>query len=197
MWDKRNRAKAADPLINTYAKEHGASEGKPDDDKQPAVYNAKPCPPPPPDCRLKDAHPYINTTPTNNPTVRGANRLRVSEQFGTLLQDCPILKGTAQPNMDRDQSPYPWPHANLYRAGFSVGNEEGVEEEDEGEAKKGGVATGSDFDYYMLPNQGQSSNITKFHNFCLKLPDVMCNYCSIPLYPEDICWVGLDSPEEG
>lgn len=126
--------------------------------------------------------------PTNQPTARGANKVRASEVFGAALKDCPLLKGTAQPMLPRgddDGTPWPWPHENLFRGGFLVDEEEG------------GVH-GDDFDYSMLPDQATGSRITKFHNFCLELPDVMCNYCSIMLYPEDICWVGgLEGPEGG
>lgn len=56
---------------------------------------------------------------------------------------------------------------------------------------------GDDVDYYMLPDQAMGAKITKFHEFCLQVPDRMCNYCGITLYPEEVCWVGLDVPDGG
>lgn len=200
MWEKRDRAKAADPRINPYAPKD--PEVKAADDKQTDRPKENPCPPPPPHCDLGDAHPYVNMAPTNVPNARGANKLRASKSFGTTLVDCPLLQGINQSvNIDG----WVWPHENLFRGGFSVDQgeeekEQEKEEEEEGEEEglpKTGVVGGDDYDYYMLPNQGEASNITNFHHFCLEMPDVMCNYCSITLYPEDVCWVELDSPEEG
>lgn len=191
LWENRDRAKAADPrpnpCANPYSKTAKTSEGGPVPDEQTAPKDASPCPPVPPDCCLYDAHPYVDMAPANHPGARGANKLRASATFGTTLTDCPLLQGTSQPMVERidDETPYPWPHENLFRGGF------GVEEDEEG------VVSGDDFDYSMLPNQAQGANITKFHNFCLELPDAMCNYCSITLYTEKVCWVGGLEAQQG
>ena len=192
MWDKRSKAakaKAGDPRTKTAdlglspcPKTRDDSDG-PGGEKQPT---AKPCPPMPTDCRLYDGHPYVNMVPDYNPKERGANKLKVPESFGTTLKDCPLLRGTSQgvmPRGDDDGEPWPWPHENLFRGGFS---------EDE-ETK---TVSGDDHDFYMLPDQATCAKITNFHNFCLELPDTVCNYCSITLYPEDVCWGGSRRPRE-
>ena len=43
----------------------------------------------------------------------------------------------------------------------------------------------------MLLNSIMAARRTKCHNFCNELPDVMCDYCSNTLYPEDVTWVPL------
>ena len=45
----------------------------------------------------------------------------------------------------------------------------------------------------MLPNNTMAARLTKCHKFCKELPDVMCNYCSITLYSNDVTWVSLET----
>ena len=48
-------------------------------------------------------------------------------------------------------------------------------------------------DCFILPDNVTANRITTFHNFCKEIPNIMCNYCSITLYPEEIKWVALES----
>ena len=48
-------------------------------------------------------------------------------------------------------------------------------------------------DYYFILHDNVTANrITTFHNVSKEIPDVMCNYCSVTLYPEEIKWVSLE-----
>lgn len=183
MWEKRDRAKAADPRPNPYAPK-GSKEKKGSEEEQPAPTYTKPCPPRPADCHIDDPHPYVNMAKENNPKARGRNKFRASETFGLRLKDCPLLKGVSQPMRPRDDDETPFPHENLFRGGFTVDEEE----ED---------VAGDDVDYKMLPDHSTGAKITSFHNRCLELPDRMCNYCGMTLYPEEVSWVSLDAQEGG
>lgn len=104
----------------------------------------------------------------------------VSKVFGTTLADLPLFQGTSAGVRPVEGHQNPWPHENLHQPHQL--NDDGTPPHDDNGADLGK-------DYYMLPDNTTAARITKFHNFCLEMPDVMCNYCSITLYPEVVKWV--------
>ena len=50
-------------------------------------------------------------------------------------------------------------------------------------------------DYFILLDNITANRITAFHNFCKEIPKVMCNYCSITLYPEEISKAKNGAPD--
>lgn len=49
---------------------------------------------------------------------------------------------------------------------------------------------------FFLPDNVTANRITTFHNFCKGIPNVVCHYCSITLYPEGI-QVGSTREQQG
>lgn len=181
LWDSIDAARAGDPRakVNPYAKQTKdnakQTEGGP---QQPP---ARLCPPKPPEVvlRAEDGHEYPSMTETT--LKKGAG---VSKVFATTLADVPLFQGTSAGIAPIHNHRYPWPHENLLRPG---------EIDEDGNAVVSDKADNTD--YYMLPDNATANRITGFHQFCLQMPDVMCNYCSITLYPEDVHWVNIDGPE--
>lgn len=127
------------------------------------------CLPRPPDSCVTNGHAYDKFTASNKTKGRA-----VSAEFGTNLKDLPLFQGLSKGLMPVEGHRFPWPHEDLH-----------VQSDDEG------LSIPHEKDYVMLPDNSMANRITNFHNFCKQLPDVMCNYCSITLYPEDVKWVAL------
>lgn len=178
MWDVLDVAKAGDPR-NPYAKSK-PSEIPRGDSPQPDG-TARACPNRPPDACVDQPHPYERFT--DHTKARGK---AVSKTFSTLLADLPLFQGVSAGVQPVETSSYPWPHENLHPSDCSADGAGGVTSDAQDEK-----------DYSMLPDNTTANRITKFHNFCKEVPDVMCNYCSITLYPEDVKWVTIQTPDNG
>ena len=167
MWAKIDAAKAGDPRIpsvnNPYATDRP--------EERPAGGTCQtPCPPRPPDFRVQQGHCYKRYT-----TVTKSRGAGVSREFGTHLKDLLLFQGTSAGVALVHGHSFPWPHEDLHLPDGVHDDGEPVEPEK---------------DYYMLPNT-MAARLTKCHNFCKELPDVMCNYRSITLHPEGLTWVPL------
>ena len=106
----------------------------------------------------------------------------MSRKFGTTLKDVPLFQGTSEGIRPVVGHRFPWPHEDLHDS-RGINDDESLEHPEK--------------DYFMLPSNITANRITRFHKFCKELPDVMCNYCSITLYPEDVKWVALEPEVEG
>ena len=177
MWANIKAAKAGDPRLpavnNPYMKT-SKHDSKPADDTQ---RNQTPCPARPPDVRNHLSHSYEKYT-TETKTRGNA----VSRGFGTTLKDVPLFQVTSEGIRPVQGHRFPWPHEDLHNP-RGINDDESLEHPEK--------------DYYMLPSNTTANRITKFHKFCKELPEVMCNYCSITLYPEDVKWVALEPEVEG
>ena len=174
MWDMIDAAKAGDPR-NPYVNSKSSTNTQ--DIPQPDG-SARTCPNRPTDACVDEPHAYDRFS---NATLKRGKA--VSKQFDTLLHNLPLVQGTPAGVQAVDDVPYPWPHENLHRSDGDAGNDHSH--------------TPNEKYYFMLPDNTTANRITKFHNFCKELPDVMCNYCSITLYPEDVKWVTLRTPDNG
>ncbi|CAB1102612.1 unnamed protein product [Ectocarpus sp. CCAP 1310/34] len=179
MWAKLAAAKAGDPRLappkNTYLKASTKNAESRGDRQKPT----RPCPTNPPDIQVGQSHAYGRFTPKTLTRGKGVSRV-----FGATLADVPLFQSTSTGVRPQKGHCFPFPHEDLH-------NPRGIDDEDNvlrEEAEK---------DYYMLPDNSVANRITKFHNFCKEMPDVMCNYCSITLYPEDLKWVAIEPPGEG
>lgn len=174
MWANIDAAKAGDPRLSAVKNPYSTDRaGEPPADGT----HQTPCPPRPPDFRVQQGHCYERyTTETKS---RGTG---VSREFGTHLKDLPLFQGTSAGVVPVHGHLFPWPHEDLHLPGGVADDGEPVEPEK---------------DYYMLPNNTMAARLTKFHNFCKELPDVMCNYCSVTLYPEEVTWVPLGTVGDG
>ena len=106
----------------------------------------------------------------------------MSRGFGTTLKDVPLFQGISEGIRPVHGHRFPWPHEDLHNP-HDINDDEFLEQPEK--------------DYLMLPSNTTTNRITKFHKVCKELPDVMCNYCSITLYPEDVKWVALKPEIEG
>lgn len=110
----------------------------------------------------------------------------VSKVFATTLSDVPLFQGALAAVAPVPNQRYPWPHENLMRPGKL--NEDGRAIDNDDDDNK---------NYCMLPDNATANRITNFHRFCFQLPDVMCNYCNITQYPEDVKWVSIGGLGDG
>ena len=84
-----------------------------------------------------------------------------------FLRDIPLFHGTSSGLASVQGNPFPWPQENLHPGGLN-------------------------FDGSPVEPKKVYS-ITTFHNFYKENTNIMRNYCSIALYPEEIKWVALES----
>ena len=168
MWANVDAAKAGDPRLpsvnNPYATDRP-------EERLAGGTCQTPCTPRSSVFLVQQGHCYERI-----PTVTKSRGTGVSREFGTLLKDLPLFQGTSAGIAPVHGHSFPWPHEDLHLLGGVDDNVEPVEPEK---------------DYCVLPNNTMAARVTKCHNFCKELPDVMCNNCSITLYPEDDTWVPL------
>ena len=177
MWANIEVAKAGDPrlpVVTNPCLKTSNHDSTPADDIQ---WNHTPCPARPPDVRNHLSHSYekyITETKTRGNVV--------SRGFGTTLKDVPLFEGTSEGILPVQGHRFPWPHEDLHNP-RGINDDESLKHPEK--------------DYFMLPSNTTTNSITKFHKFCKELPDVMCNYCSITLCPEDVKRVALEPEVEG
>ena len=177
MWAIIEVAKTGDPrlpVVTNPCLKTSNHDSTPADDTQ---RNHTPCPARPPDVRNHLRHSYENYTTETK--TRGNI---VSRGFGTTLKDVPLFEGTSEGILPVQGRRFPWPHEDLHNP-RGINDDESLKHPEK--------------DYFMLPSNTTTNSITKFHKFCKELPDVLCNYCSITLYPEDVKRVALEPEVEG